>query len=925
LIDYILFESTPGIRIALLPDMPKFTIVAVTNDLLTNFDIDKKETIGKGLFELFDKHLDFSDALERSLNASINYTIQKKSPHQFSLSQCEISLKFENATQKDWSIRNMPVLNPLGELEYVIQGWEATALIESSDKQEIQSNDIDRSHKIFMAAPIVIGVVKGDNYVIELANDDLLQIWGRTPEVIGSPLLEAIPELQGQGFIELLNEVRRTGESYQAKEAPIKLVRNGREQLLYMNFIYKAFYENASDKIANGVIAIGYDVTEQVLARRQAEESQQELELAVEIADLGTFKIDLLANKAFSSEKVNEWFAISEQGYPLELAFAAIHVEDRKHVEEVIADSLKSETNSRHDVTYRVIHPINGKIKHLRSFGKTVFNEEGRAHLIFGIIQDITEQSLHQRQLEENEALLQERVKERTEDLNNQKVFIRSILDAALNGIYALRAVRNEERKIIDFCYLFANTVIAKQLNTTAEQIIGSSMLELLPENRDNGFFDLFCKLLETGQIYRGETHFVVKNIDSWFDYSIVPIDTETVVVSIMDVSEKKQSVKKIEEQRNLLDNILQNSSNGISVSQVFRNSDGKVIDALTILANDAAVKYIGLPREIYLSKKATEIEPAVMDSPYYQACIETLETGQPFVMQYYMQSTKRWLELTVSKLDYDHLIQIFTDVTPIKEAQLQLEKSVEELKRSNQNLEQFAYAASHDLKEPMRKIRLFSDRLRERLEEKLEEEHRHYFNRISQATDRMNMLIDDLLIYSSVSSGSILNEDVSLEDIVKMVLEDLELEIEESKANIKVGALPTVKGHRRQLQQLFQNLIGNAIKYKKQEMTTEVSISSRLIKDEEQGKIPLTVFIENNDYYLIEITDNGIGFEAKDAERIFDVFTRLHGNTEYKGTGVGLSIVRKVAENHGGYIWAESNPGEGAIFKLLLPVLKKS
>jgi PAS domain S-box-containing protein len=910
LIDYILFESSPGIGIALLPDAPKFTIVAITNDFLTNFAIDKKETVGKGLFELFAEHPDFSEALVQSLNASLNCSIQKRSPHQFSFSQVAVSFTFENAAKKDWHIRNIPVLNPSDELQYVIQNWEATNITESSDKQEIQSNDIDRSHKIFMSAPIVIGVVKGDDYVIELANDDLLQIWGRTPEVIGKPLLEAIPELKGQGFIELLDEVRRTGESYHAKEAPIKLVRNGKEELLYMNFIYKAFYENASHKIASGVIAIGYDVTEQVLAHRKEEESRQELELAVEVAELGTFRIDLLTNTVSSSEKINEWFGISQQGYSLELAFAAIHPEDRKRVEEIIAESLKSEINSRYDVFYRVIHPTTGTIKHLRSFGKTLFTDDCKPYLIIGIIQDITKQSLHQKQLEENEALLQERVKERTEDLNNQKAFIRSILDASLNGIYALKAVRNNQGKITDFRYLFANTLIARQLNTTADQIIGSSMLELLPENRDNGFFDLFCRLLETRDTYRGETHFVAKNIDSWFDYSIVPINTETVVVSILDVSENKNSIKQIEEQRNLLNSILQNSSNGISVSQVFRNDEGKVIDALTILANDAAVKYIGLPREIYLTKKATEIEPAVMDSPYYRTCVKTLETGEPFVMQYYMQSTKRWLELTVSKLDDNHLIHIFTDVTPIKETQLQLEKSVEELKRSNQNLEQFAYAASHDLKEPMRKIRLFSDRLKERLEEKLEEEHRHYFSRISQATDRMNTLIDDLLVYSSVSSGVVLDEKVNLEEIVKMVLEDLELEIEDNRANIKVGSLPTTKGHRRQLQQLFQNLIGNAIKYKKPDITTEVFISSRLINNE-----------ENKNYHLIEITDNGIGFESKDAERIFDIFTRLHGNAEYKGTGVGLSIVRKVAENHGGYIWAESNLGEGAIFKLVLPV----
>ena len=163
-----------------------------------------------------------------------------------------------------------------------------------------------------------------------------------------------------------------------------------------------------------------------------------------------------------------------------------------------------------------------------------------------------------------------------------------------------------------------------------------------------------------------------------------------------------------IEEHRNLLDSILKNSSNGISVSKVLRNNTGEVIDALTILANDAAVNYIGLPRDIYLSKTATEIEPNIIGTPYYQACIQTLDTGEPFVMQYQMEATGRWLELTVSKLDDDHLIHVFTDVTQIKEAQLQLERTVEDLKYSNQNLEEFAYAASHDLKEPMRKIQYY-------------------------------------------------------------------------------------------------------------------------------------------------------------------------------------------------------------------------
>jgi len=545
--------------------------------------------------------------------------------------------------------------------------------------------------------------------------------------------------------------------------------------------------------------------------------------------------------------------------------------------------------------------------KYWRAYNVPVLNSARELIYVIHGWEDVTEQVFTERQ-----------IAERTAELNNQKGFIASILDASLHGIYALKAIRNNEGLITDFQYLFANKQIATLLKVDLNRIINASMLELLPENKNNGFFNLFCKLLETGETFHDETHFVAQQIDSWFDYAIVPLDKDTLVVSIEDITSQKQFTKKIEEQRNLLDNILRNSSNGISVSRVIRDENGEVIDALTILANDAAVKYIGLPRETYLSKKATEIEPAIIGSPYYEACIKTLKTGKPFVMQYQMESTGRWLELTVSRLDNEHLIQIFTDITPIKEAQLQLERSVEELKRSNESLEQFAFAASHDLKEPMRKIELFSNRLKERLRNKLEPEDEDYLNRIFSSMRRMNSLIDDLLMYSYVSKESDTTETIDLNERVRLVLEDLELQIQEANAVVTICALPSVKGNRRQLQQLFQNLIGNAIKYRKADVQCEINIFSRLINGDEV--IPGKIEKENKEYELIEVKDNGIGFEQEHAEKIFNMFTRLHGNAEYKGTGVGLSIVEKVVQNHHGYIWAESRPGEGATFKVLLP-----
>jgi light-regulated signal transduction histidine kinase (bacteriophytochrome) len=276
------------------------------------------------------------------------------------------------------------------------------------------------------------------------------------------------------------------------------------------------------------------------------------------------------------------------------------------------------------------------------------------------------------------------------------------------------------------------------------------------------------------------------------------------------------------------------------------------------------------------------------------------------------------FLVVNASKLG-DEVVVDFLDITKQKNLQLDLLQKVEELERSNHNLEAFAYAASHDLKEPTRKVQFYTDRLKRELEETLTPEQTHLLSRVELAARRMNMLIDDLLTYSYVSKGVDATENVDLGKEMQSILEDLELEIELKGAAITVEDLPILQGHRRQLQQLFCNLITNALKYSKQGKAPQISINASKVKGHE---VPHHLKSDEviKDFHLVAVRDNGIGFDPEDAERIFNVFTRLHGNTEYRGTGVGLSIAKKVVENHRGYIWAESAISEGATFQILLP-----
>lgn len=254
-----------------------------------------------------------------------------------------------------------------------------------------------------------------------------------------------------------------------------------------------------------------------------------------------------------------------------------------------------------------------------------------------------------------------------------------------------------------------------------------------------------------------------------------------------------------------------------------------------------------------------------------------------------------------------------------LEDANTYLVRINDELSRSNTNLSEFAYAASHDLKEPARKIHVFSDRLHQLLFNRMTPEEQHYFERMQMAAARMTSLITDLLTYSEVSLEVRKSDKVDLNELISQVLVDLDLEVEQSNASITIDTLPQINGNKRHLQQVFHNLLSNALKYKKPDVPPAIGIRSSI----KQGNaLPVVLSAEEKlaEFIVIEVSDNGVGFDRSDAERIFNVFTRLHVTPGFKGTGVGLSIVRKVVQNHNGYVWAESNIGAGSTFTIALP-----
>lgn len=270
-------------------------------------------------------------------------------------------------------------------------------------------------------------------------------------------------------------------------------------------------------------------------------------------------------------------------------------------------------------------------------------------------------------------------------------------------------------------------------------------------------------------------------------------------------------------------------------------------------------------------------------------------------------------------------IVCVGKDVTPMVKAKADLEKTNERLRQSNRELEDFAYVASHDLQEPLRKVQAFGDRLQRKCADDLSDEGKDYIKRMRDAAGRMQKLINDLLTFSRVTSKAQPFQTVDVKEIAKEVISDLEVRIEQTNGKVEIGDLPVLDADPLQMRQLLQNLIGNALKFHRPDETPIIRIYSDAPtmtggSFSIAGKEVQTVG-NSNQVCKIIVQDNGIGFEEKYLNKIFTVFQRLHGRSEYEGSGIGLAVCRKIAERHGGSITAESVPNRGSTFLVTLPL----
>ena len=725
-------------------------------------------------------------------------------------------------------------------------------------------------------------------------------------EVIGKTVREFVGDTAYQLVLPHLSKAYNGQQAQYEMRSPARMNDNR-----WLRIVYTPHKSEEGEVL--GVIVHASDITERKESEIALRKSEERLRTLIEEAPIAIcfftgreMKIEL-ANRL----TIEAWGTDhSVIGMPLEEAVPLM--KDQPYLS--ILDKVFTSGETFSDIAAPVQLIENGiaTTRYYNYTFKPLLNDSGEVYGILDMAVDVTEQVLVQQRIEESR-------KELLASFNDSPVGLALITGPEL-------------------VFKMVNPYYASLTGRTVDELVDKPLLTVIPELAEQGIDTRMRKVMTTGDPYMAVGYPVHLNrngedITIYIDHSYQPQrddagNINSVLVVVIDVTQQILARHKIEENEAALRNAVELAELGtwsLDIATSLTTLSQRHMDMLGLdspIASPEKLLSIILEKDRHTVKNAfyTAVKPD--SESRYEAEYELLngKTGEQRIVramgQVYYDKNMNPIKIAGTAQDITNQrrtqfaleAEVQKRTKELADANESLNNTIKELNRSNSHLEEFAHAASHDLKEPIRKIQFFTQHLKDQLNP-LQESQLRSFSRIEKATERMGNLIDDLLLYSHVSQRPHEMEVVDLNEKIQFVLEDLELDIQEKYATIRFEDLPVIKGYRRQLQQLFQNLISNALKYSKNDVPPVIEISASQLIDNGQH------------YHVITVKDNGIGFEQVYAEKIFQMFTRLHGKSEYSGTGVGLSIAKKVVENHNGYISAVSSPGVGTTFNVHFPV----
>jgi len=640
-------------------------------------------------------------------------------------------------------------------------------------------------------------------------------------------------------------------------------------------------------------------------------ENNDWMRFALLSAGLGTWDMDPINQRVIWDERCRELYGFPDgETISYEGVLTYIHPDDKAMVQQATARALSVESGGRYDTEFRTIG-ADGKLRWLRCIGQAYFNENGVAFRFAGTAQDITRQTRNR----EKQAMLFSLVESSSDYMaasdHEGRLFYMNPSGRKLLGIPLDMDIAQLEVKDLH---------TAEDFRKIAE--------EIQPR-------------LNTGKKWNGTIY-----LQHYLTKEVIPFHADFVAIkdprnhsiighgaSLRDLRPELEAKK---EQQKLLA-LLENSRDFVSLSDEAGNVS---------YVNAAGIKLVGLDSLEEARRHNSEyLAPEELGRLVNEVNAQLFTRGQwsGEILYRHFKTGEAIPVQATTMLVYDPVTgasqgraSIARDLREEKalrqqmianeqELERQVEMRTDELKRANidlnivnQNLEQFAYVASHDLQEPLRKINMFSALLQDKYANELNETGVRNLGIIRNAATRMTTLIQDLLAFSRVSRQDHLFEVVDLHQVLQQVLTDVDVLIQQKGAVIDYDVLCSVNGIPLHMTQLFQNLLSNALKFSKPDVPPVISVTSRMLEPQE---VAANAQLQNGTVYCeIKVKDNGIGFDPTYARKIFVIFQRLHGRGEYEGSGIGLALCQKIVIAHHGIIYAESTEKQGATFTVILP-----
>ncbi|RUT69219.1 PAS domain S-box protein [Flavobacterium cupreum] len=772
-------------------------------------------------------------------------------------------------------------------------------------KKKIEESD-KRFRNTVKQAPVGITILRGQNYMVEMANEAYLKLVGRSEaDFVGRPLFDSLPEVR-ETVNSLLESVLTTGIPYHGNELPVPINRYGKEEICYFDFLYHPLKEE--DGEISGMIVTVTEVTEKVEARKKTELNEERLNIIVDASELGTWELNVKTKDFQYSERYIEIVTGNKNNLTLTHSQLVKHLHpDDLHVREKAFKEAFASGYIHYEARLiwedQSIHWVEAK-------GKVFFDLNNQPEKLLGTIRDITEEKQYQEKIEESE--------KRFRNLVMQSPVPKAILKGS------------------DLVIEMANVALLKNIWKRKESDVqGKKIFDVFPELKQQKYARLLNEVTKTGKVHsESESLLFIEGENGkqkfYIDFEYAPLneadDTISgIKITLIDVTEKVEARKKIEESEKRFRSLTE------SIPQLIWETDEK---GNALFASGKWLEFTGI------HPKGEEEWRSMIHPNDFEENAKTwshsLATGEPYRCDVRIKNKNggyRWhTAIGEPVLDKDNKIikwvGAFTDIQTEKAFTHELEKQVAErtkeleknnidLEKMNKELQSFAYISSHDLQEPLRKIQTFATQIIERESQNLSEIGKDKFQRMQNAAQRMQTLINDLLSYSRTSTLERVFEKTDLAEIINEVKEDLKEELEQKNAVVEIiegcelGVIPF------QFRQLIYNLVSNSIKFSKPEITPVIKIKCKIDKGENFNNELLK---DKKQYCHISISDNGIGFDQQYNAKIFEVFQRLHGRELYNGTGIGLAIVKKIVENHKGFISAKGELNVGASFDIYIP-----